>query len=168
MKYQEGTSTSAHISAYSLHKNVRTSRMQLSKNTLLLDSIKVFEDELVKRRVLDRGDSYPLWFTAETERNTFLWRNGESLDSTDNFEFWFDIPKLIDKRLKGSLSSSVTTICLSTSGQRDNEYKYLNELKRQFLRAGSHIHVISLVTRLAYEDVDEEAPERTLVILPGV
>jgi hypothetical protein len=172
MKYPEVTYDSPQLSAYRMHKSVQSSRMKLSKRAISYESIKAFEQELVKRGLLTKGEFYPLWFTAETERNTFLWKNGESLDDLENYEFWFDMPALIHKRLQSCIRDCTGSLLLTSDGEaplnssQEREKAYLLGLQNQYIKAGTHLHVISLVTYIACDEALEMLPDRTLILLP--
>lgn len=87
------------------HKNVQlfTRSVQELPATSVLDSVlETMEKDLTRRGLLQidgSGSYHPLWFLAETERNIFLWRHGMSIEEHEHFEFWIDVPRLIEKRL---------------------------------------------------------------------
>lgn len=67
---------------------------------VLLGILKSIENELRSRELLGFSGAIPtpLWFLAETERNVFLWRSGQSLDDARKYSFWVNCQALIDKR----------------------------------------------------------------------
>ena len=78
-------------------------RTDVAADALLLSILKPLETHLQKRRLLRQatvGSSSPIWFSAVTERNVFLWRKGYSLREQDRFEFWVVPEKLIEKRIE--------------------------------------------------------------------
>jgi hypothetical protein len=81
-------------------QELRSPAPNLSEGRVLLGILKSIENELRKRELLGFQGTppTPLWFLAETERNVFLWRSGQSLDDTRNYTFWVDIKALIEKR----------------------------------------------------------------------
>lgn len=89
-----------------MHPGVQSCTTEASAipiNTVTIDVLRSIEARLTERGFLPEpvGPSFGfLWFIAETERNVFLWRNGMSIADADRFEFWVNLPNLIEKRLR--------------------------------------------------------------------
>ncbi len=81
-------------------QELHTPGPNLFTGRLLLGILKSIENELRKREMLGFQGTppTPLWFLAETERNVFLWRTGQSLDDAKKYSFWVDVTALIEKR----------------------------------------------------------------------
>jgi hypothetical protein len=67
-----------------------------------------------------------LWFFAEKERDNYLWRKGNSISDEENFEFWIDIKKMCEKRLK-QIELSEEGFEVLHSGRVANNQTFFNE-----------------------------------------
>ena len=154
-----------------LVKNVQ----QLPERTMLADVIQSLESSLREKGLLPQPQQqnfFPLWFLVETERNIFLWRNGFSLIQQDEFEFWIDLPGLVEKRLQqldGFQSDNPFLNPLWDSHQGDSastkdEREYLEAFIELTKTMEGHLHALSRVgSTVMQECVDEE---RQMVVLP--
>lgn len=81
-------------------QELRSTAPNVAHERVLLGILKSIENELRGREFLGFAGTIPtpLWFLAETERNVFLWRSGQSLDDARKYSFWVEINALIDKR----------------------------------------------------------------------
>lgn len=121
---------------------------------------------------------HPLWFLVETEINVFLWRSGFSLADKENFEFWLDIPRMIDKRLmslrtgRGESPFSdprwepfSTAFPTGSSPKRnEEEISYLECLKEVFEDIAKEAYALSQVGSMLYEE--SSGLTRTRILLP--
>lgn len=140
-----------------------------------LHLIKTLETEILNRRMLDGGSSLfnPLWFLAETERNVFLWRRGCSIIQEDEFEFWVDIPALIEKRL-GQLSrfdgenpfmNPLWGLSIADKETATKEERYLQSLFELINDVLLHLEALSIAaSRICREE--SAAGEKEVVVLP--
>ena len=147
------------------------------KSAVRLDLLKGFEIQLQRRGVLPElaGISQsPLWFYAETERNVALWRACLSILNKDDFEFWVDVPKLIEKRVRQTFSTDQFNPFLGleegSPGGAETEHlaqerHYLSKLLEVFDRTGVHIHALSKVGHLA-EDELSGGQMKPIVLIP--
>lgn len=136
--------------------------------TMLLETLRAFERHCTERGLLPLSQwTSPLWFIAETERNVFLWRRGCSLIQEAEFEFWFDVPQLIEKR-RWQLESfdGSNPFGVSREGQ-DHERQYLEQLAQLIHQACDHMHALSYcfaeLARAAESGIYES---REVVLLP--
>ena len=131
----------------------------LPDGLILLESIKTLETDLQKRNMLNtrlNDVMHPLWFLAETERNIFLWRTGFSLEDSEQFEFWIDINKLIEKRLKqienldpeNPFFNSLWGLSNNNSSFLNDESEYLKSFKDVINSIISHASALSAVTSI--------------------
>jgi hypothetical protein len=111
----------------------------------------------------------PLWFVAETERNTFLWRQGFSLSDVERFEFWVDLPVLIEKRRK-QLSGEFSNFELggnpfigSSSSEINNDSQYLEQLEHVVQEILGIAHALCLAASTARTELKIDRPK---VVLP--
>jgi hypothetical protein len=73
----------------------------LPPHAVLLETLRGVERRLQERGLLSLPAlQQPLWFIAEQERNTFLWGRGLSLADANRFDFWVDLPRLVEQRLR--------------------------------------------------------------------
>lgn len=115
----------------------------------------------------------PLWFVAETERNVFLWRRGCSLIQQDEFEFWIDLPKLIDKRLHQLASQNDSpfvnplwgiSVLDKDSAKREQDYvRAFAEIQE---RISGHMNALSHIGSLLIREL-VSAGDREVVVLPA-
>ena len=88
-----------------MYKTVQTeyeTLVEIPAYAISLDLLRPFESRMQKKGLLGPlrpSHCQPLWFTAETERNVFLWKHGLSLANKDDFEFWIDLKALVNKRI---------------------------------------------------------------------
>lgn len=159
-----------------LRKTLHTSNKTVQQKELPLDSIplgtlKILEEEFKKRGITHEGNSYPLWFHAETERNIYLWRCGYSLIQADEFEFWVDVDLLLEKRIKqlNLMSDDNPFLTPSWDGDsiasihKESEKEYLLSLKEAFSKISEHAHALGQVVNLICEI---EESDRETVLLP--
>ncbi|MCO6430487.1 MAG: hypothetical protein J5J00_06470 [Deltaproteobacteria bacterium] len=163
----------------SLHKFELTADKKgqsLPPGALLLESLKTLESQLQARKMLLPDDSTPynpLWFLAETERNIFLWRAGYSLIQADEFEFWVDVPRLIEKRLSKLAGGDPQNPFLNAAwGYCDQdtpmgfvEEEYLHTLRDLFLAIQNHASALSQVASMLLKEYGC-CEERPIVLLP--
>lgn len=146
----------------------------LPETAVTLNSLKVLECELQRREFLRTTGCFPLWFHAETERNIFLWRRGCSLIQLDEFDFWVDIPKLIEKRFEhlarpqgdSPLSNPYWGISSASNAGAEVEKRYLEDLIASLRSIQSHAHALSVVAGEVCRELGIENLEREVVILP--
>ncbi len=163
-----------------LFKNAQTRELALKKvqsSAVHLSILRTLETELQKRDKLPQStisQSIPLWFIAETERNIFLWRTGRSIIEKDNFEFWIDIPRLIDKRLNQLKSQDENNPFLNpywgtTTPEGSlihEETLYLNEFKTVIQNINIHLNALSIATSNALKTIIPGFSEKEPVLLP--
>jgi hypothetical protein len=154
-------------------KNVQFKLESLPRCTVPLDSLKTLENQLSARGLLISSQFYPLWFHAETERNVFLWRKGCSLIQADEFDFWIDARRLVDKRLRQLESPSVNPLStpLWESGSIQNsdvqaERQYLEDFRTWLVRGEKHLHAMSIAGRMVANEIHHSAKE--IVLLPAM
>lgn len=154
-----------------------TGTQKIPSNTILLESIRPFEERLQNKGLLPPSSPFsfnPLWFLAETERNIYLWRSGKSLIEQDEFEFWVDIPKLINKRnqqlstFEGNNPYTNPLWGLSIPSQNiiAEELEYLKLFKDAFLLIEAHANTLSRVCSMLSREINPELEALKLVILP--
>ncbi len=139
----------------------------LPAGALLSSFMKTLETEFISRKLIvpPNAEFFPIWFLVETERNVFLWRSGLSLCDADDFEFWVDPARLIEKRLLQLENSEIgnpfvnpTMDIFSTgsamAGQEaaslecssnDEERDYLTSFLEVLRRVAPHAHALSEV-----------------------
>lgn len=151
--------------------------------SVLANLLKTLETRLHQRMdfpALPGKTFHPLWFLVETEINIFLWRNGFSLAEKDTFEFWLDIPRMIEKRLSslhGSPKeespfsnpgwepfSGAFPVGSSSSVRSDEEIVYLERLKDVFGEIAKEAYALSQVGSMLYEE--SSGVSRTKILLP--
>jgi hypothetical protein len=148
---------------------------------LLLDVLKTLEHEIRNRHLLpsshlDFSCFHPLWFQAETERNVFLWRAGFSLIEKDEFEFWVDVPALIQKRLstlnKPSTDSPFSNGIWpkndsdSVNQAINSEKQYLTELAQIFDSISDHATALCEVSTMVMQEICRSYSPHASVTLP--
>lgn len=170
------------LSSTSLYKTVQKvaiSVQDLPQNAILLDSLKTLELQLQRRGIigLELGDVHfaqPIWFSAETERNIFLWRSGLSLADVENFEFWIDVEKLVEKRLtllEGSTADNPFVNPLWGSNSVDpstakKEAEYLRSFMAVLSSIEAHANALSKVTSAILRDTYTEQKEKQIILIP--
>ncbi|MCB0310639.1 MAG: hypothetical protein KDD42_05360 [Bdellovibrionales bacterium] len=149
--------------------------LQDQSTTILSEVLRSIETELRNRGMLQVSqlDLFnPLWFMAETERNIFLWRRGLSLAQADQFEFWVEPHRLVEKRLKQlSLAESenpfTNPLWGSSAADPDTttrEATYLSNLLENLERIQTHAHALSCAARLVLEDFGHENCREQIVL----
>jgi hypothetical protein len=150
-------------------------------SAILLESLKTLEQQLQSRKIVAFGNensnfSHPLWFSAETERNIWLWRSGYSLADINDFEFWVDIKKLIQKRLellsKENLNNpfvnplwGIQALDISSS---TNERNYLECFAGILSSIEDHLNVLSQITSEIMRKTYANHCQRRVVVLPSI
>jgi len=154
------------------------SRGELPAGSVLIDTLRPLESELARRAIIPgqaQQSATPVWFLAETERNVFLWRQGLSLLDADQFEFWVDTKRLIEKRLdhlervEGENPFVLGTLGDHTflPGAKESEQRYLMMFHQAFSQIFLHAHALSqCVTALMQLPVGGSA--REIILLPGM
>lgn len=159
----------------------------LSDRTIPLAALKTTEMELQKRWHHRLDNFFPLWFHAHTERNIYLWRHGLSIGDESLFEFWVDVPALIQKR-ENKLTLDANDSPEARAAQRqsnpltnpnwstenhafatplsdmailiDEERRYLKDLDTTLAKLTPHIHALSVATTMIHQQ------EVEVVVLP--
>jgi hypothetical protein len=169
------------------YKNVHSDRQldtltcNLEQGVLLLDVLKTLETEIQKRNLLPstftKVNFHPLWFQAETERNVFLWRAGFSLIEKDEFEFWVNVPELIQKRLNSLADNNYESPFSNANwfyGDSDTdtnatkaEQQYLIELSNLFSSISEHATALCQASSMALKELSKNYNPKAAVILPG-
>lgn len=153
-----------------LRKKVRTP----PPGTMLFEILQPVEEELSARGLLGAPHPHttPLWFLAETERNVFLWRRGESIADHPRYSFWIDLHALIVKR-KGQLRRNRGCNPFVGCGTPEPHNVAMQECEYLELfedAAHSIIHYASAVSLASYDILDEgnhRKKPREIVILPS-
>jgi hypothetical protein len=119
----------------------------------------------------------PIWFVAETERNVFLWRRGCSLIQKDDFEFWVDLDKLLEKRLKQLQACQIDNdnpflnplwgVSVPDKETAAREADYLLCFKEIISKINNHLHALSQVTALLSRQLSPGSDNREVVLLPA-
>lgn len=146
----------------------------LPANAILLGSLKTLELQLQKRGMIESPEKRfnPIWFVAETERNVFLWRRGCSLIQKDDFEFWVDLPRLIEKRLSQLSSCQADNpfvnplwgVSVLDKQSAEQEAAYLRSFGEVTGKVSRHLHALSQVGSMLHR---EHHPAQERVILPS-
>lgn len=153
---------------------VRPSVQKCTPASVLLDTLTLTEKQFVERGMLPGAGGFPLWFTAENERNVFLWRNGLSLGDKDRFQFWVDIPKLIEKReiqLRNAAENDPFTntwwgMSAFDRTSAEEELAYLDALSSLLADLCPHLHALSQASIRVMREMGHEFSERPVVVLP--
>ena len=159
---------------HNLAQRYALSAAEVPESAVPLSVLKRTEEELRTRGLLGRTVSstvLPLWFLGETERNVFLWRNGLSVDDASRFEFWIDVPRLIEKQLtraEGKPGSDSFFLPLWTTEdlgkfENDGVTAYCGVLSEIWELAGPHLHALSAAAR---EVVEGHVAQTPIVVLP--
>ena len=143
--------------------------------SILLVSLKVFENELTSRDLVEGSCSSPLWFIAETERNVYLWRHGYSLDDADEFEFWVDIPALIQKRVDqlsrysgaNPFINPVWGLEVVDDEDIESDIAYLTALQDALPKILPHANALSRVNSEIYRELTGQGDDLEIVVLPS-
>ncbi len=163
-------------SVQTVHNTAHLEDSAIPSSALLSSVLKTIEVQFQKKGLLPVSAPHsfnPLWFTAETERNVFLWRQGKSLIDSDNYEFWIDVPKLIAKRIRQLQCSDSDNPFVNPLWGEANHTQALAELERDYLatflelmdQVGSHAHALSRVG----SELQREVCGGTLrVVLPSI
>ncbi len=163
----------------SLHSSVQNERKKpqpLPSGAVHLAMVRVLETELDKRDLLDEKPDVlnPLWFLAETERNVYLWRNGYSLDQQDDFEFWIDLPALIQKRLKQLKSfdsenpfmNPLWGLSIADKDTVMREERYLKSLFELIEQVKAHLEALSVAAAQVSREISPSVAYKDVVVLP--
>lgn len=144
----------------------------LPPHALPLSVLVSLEKRLGQRGLLPREPHQPLWFIAETERNTFLWQQGLSLEDAALVDFWVDIYALAERHLTrleafnpenpfhdGGFGGEE-----SEDNAVEKERRYIERLTGILGRVESHLVALSRAVNIAIaKEQDEEKP---VVMLP--
>lgn len=171
-----GKSTSVN-NMHSSVQPVNNHEPEVPVGAFLFDSLKPLELQLQLREILPLSTSSqfnPLWFIAETERNIFLWRSGLSLAQADDFEFWIDLPALINKRLKQlELNDSANPFMNPVWGTGQNneamierEICYLSQFAEVIKKIELHASALSQITSILKREMSPTLTKPRMVILP--
>jgi hypothetical protein len=154
-----------------LHTQVCKNDQTIPGGAILLGVLKAIEKELGRRGLLRPAvdQAMPLWFLAETERNVFLWRHGRSIDDCRAYNFWVDIPALIEKR-RNHLSRCRgfnPFVCGSPSETgAQHELRYLDQIEDMadsiFLKAA----LVSRASESLQQELDPSQALCTSIVLP--
>ena len=148
------------------------------RGSLLLSILKPLETQLQKRKLLrncSTGKDTPLWFTAITERNVFLWRKGFSLRDQDRFEFWILPEKLVEKRLEQlqliksgdlQLLSGISGTPVLDAADILREQEYLLCFLDVYQRITSQALILSQLQLRIEEELIPHQQKRTPIYLP--
>ena len=156
-----------------LHRDEQNSYSEMAETVILGDVLKALENRLQQKGLLALSPQFhPLWFSAETERNIFLWRRGLSLIHLDQFEFWIDVPRLVAKRLQqmenaendNPFSNAMWSEQISSPEAQDAERSYLTTLLELLSETAGHVHALSQVGSLVRSEI---AGTTDRVILPS-
>ena len=147
---------------HKIERSATEATQTLPAQAISLAVLKAIEQRLVERRLLQpHSGGLPLWFLAETERNTYLWRNRRSLSEQDRYEFWIDIERLIEKRKQD----------LAVAPGKDHlaleEEQYLNQLAELLVKIGSHAHALSQVGLILEKEMTQGPSGRARIVLPA-
>jgi hypothetical protein len=148
---------------------------KLPVSAVLWDVLRGIEMELQRKGLLSPpapASFNPLWFVAETERNVFLWQKGCSLIDQDQFEFWIDIPKLVQKRirqLERQDGNNPFTNPLWGQAEQDSslvecEREYLEQFDELLSQIEGHAHALSIVGSEVQRELHGRRPR---VVLPS-
>jgi hypothetical protein len=152
----------------------QTTLNTLPSTTLLLEALRPLEKRLESLPALTPFLQYrssPLWFYAQTQRDTYLWRQGLSIADEQYFQFWIDVPRLITK-CAHLLSGDAThnPFCNPSWGeenappiQQELTERYLEAVHDEFEKIAPYLHAWCL----ACTEVSESpATKRVVVLLP--
>jgi hypothetical protein len=166
------TSATTNKSAQPTHGIVQS----VPTGAVSLRVLRTVEGELRRRKMIGGGSETvtPLWFLAETERNIFLWRQGKSLDDVDDFEFWVDVPALLQKRsrqlehpqglnpftnpLWGSAPLDARTL--------DQERNYVEDIEALADVILPHAEALSRASATVQQELTPRVTPRAMVLLP--
>lgn len=155
-----------------------TAAEALPAGAVLADVLRTVETQLCERGLLGERKAdcfHPLWYVAETERNVFLWKRGCSLIQHDEFEFWIDVPALIEKRLEqleafdadNPFLNPLWGVCTTNRDNAVREREYLLSFKEALGRIENHLHALSkLGSALLREQLSETDLPLERVLLP--
>lgn len=171
---KHGHSSTAKTYKIAQLKNFIVQTAHPPKDTVLDQVLKTVELQLQNKGILagfDPENFHPVWFLAETERNVFLWRNGFSLANHDEFEFWINPRKLIEKRLshiertsqENPFSNPSWGSALGDPSPKGAEREYLCSFLSLVDQIEAHTHALSLVASLLRREAGEV---RDRVLLP--
>ena len=146
------------------------------KGAVLLGVLRSVERELVRRGMLGDGldGITPLWFLAETERNIFLWRTGQSIDDHREYDFWIDVPALVTKRRRQldkpqGLNPFVNPLWGAAPLDEelvDRELSYLDQLEEVLAVVVPHASALSHASQEVSREIKPSSAERKTVVLP--
>lgn len=146
----------------------------LPSTAVLIDALRPLELTLIRRGLAGQGAAplHPLWFLAETERNVFLWREGLSLGDQGSFEFWVDVPALIERRRKQvhtaieepGFGNPFIADGVRTPATLSAEITYLDGMRERLERIYMQAFELSLIARTVQKELI--SGERPIVLLP--
>lgn len=144
-------------------KNVQPSALSapLPPHAILLDTLRGVEQRLQTKGMLRlTTQQQPLWFLAEQERNEFLWRRGYSLTDSSQFDFWVDLPRLVQRRISQIQAADGLRLGDSLS---QGERQYLESLVQAISTVEKHLSALSRAVSLFRLEIE---PPREIVLLP--
>lgn len=161
------------------HSLIAKTGDKLAGGAILAELLKSTEVELQRKGLIPSNLSeefHPLWFLAETARNTFLWRNGLSLIQHDEFEFWVDVPRLIEKRLaqlehqsgeENPFINPLWSLASQDQSVREREMEYLLAFREALDKICTHLEALSLCASQVLQD-SLQTESKVKVMLPLV
>ncbi len=163
-----------------LHKIERPNDLksiQAASHLVLADTLRTLEEAFSAKGLLDREPQdifQPLWYLVETERNVFLWKRGCSIIQQDDFEFWVDIPALIQKRRRqlenadahNPFVNSLWGIGTDTVESASRELNYLEEFLSLLADIQEHLCALCEATSQVQSTLNGP-PARERVVLPS-
>ena len=170
------------LSDTALHKNAQITAQTSAApppETVTLDVLKLIERRLNDRRLLSNPQSASfscLEFLAETERNVFLWRNGHSIGDADHFDFWLNVPALIEKRVKqlraggdgeNPFLNPLWGVTTFNPANADREVEYLLSFRETYGKVAGHAHALSQIAIVLRNEYSAERGSRPTVVLPS-
>lgn len=137
---------------------------------ILLGTLKPFEQSLFQKGLISHSSPVPLWFLAETERNTFLWKNGLSLVHASYFDFWIQVDDLIEKRKSqldrvtpdNPFSGALLGASAIDPSAIELERHYLADIKAHFSRIALYAECLCHATNAVIGEMNP----RVIVALP--
>ena len=169
------TATALHALRSAVQKETITPQTMPS-GAVHLDLVRVLETELQTRQLIDRNTATlsPLWFLAETERNVFLWRKGYSLAQVDDFDFWIDLPSLINKRLtqlsnydeQNPFMNPLWGGSISDPDTVRREEQYLRSILSLIEEIKTHLEALSLAAGEVQRELEPDVAYREVIVLP--
>lgn len=161
-----------------MNKNEFKKQESLPNNAILLSIFKTIEIQFQDKGFLPKLNSNvePLWVFAEKEKDNYLWRKGSSISSSTNVEFWIDIKKLCEKKLKQIelsqegfevLHSGISSEALKEPSLLIQEMEYLKALIQASSKIEKHASALSHAgVILENEILNQENKNTTFILLP--